>query len=663
MILSNVVGISNAIGQSHSIKEVKKAIPVKRIQNVEVASFDKSLFIYSTDNDRGLWDQASKSILMTGLKSISPTRFKQNWLSYQTSEEYGIFDLRTRVKLVSASTPIHLALSTDSLLVNIINDEIIGFLDLGRDKAYYTPFGVGNKELMLFEDSLSTHRCKYYGKSKTVLYIYEYENEFDWIDDDGEEDGFFKAPTRLLHQFGYAWEDNRAFNTHDGRLLLENVKPESVEQHGEFLTAHRGRIKNYYDKDLKVIYAGLIEDKFTLNHFKRLFDSSITRVNHVGGATYLCTLGSGDQFFSVEDLMTLSPVYDQAIAQGRDLQVGGYSYFTHKKDSGYGIYNSKWGEILSTKYTTVEKLIVADGTIRYRADNELYFLDTSNGNVTREMWEPASMKKALTINHLNLSNEKLILSLAARDINNSSSELRTVFKMGAGILDLKNNNWLVGPDYHSLFPFKDYFIGVRLAEGYVANNASWLQTVIFDQQLNPVFSGKGMGVVYNSQLFIYDGSQVFSYDIESQKMGKSLGTFQLNEPGADVKIVNGFLLIGINRHNGNDTYWGIGAVISPENKLIQLPEQNFRFIDVIGAGIAVIGRVKDYDPGEVEWYNQEIGSFSLFDLQSEKVIAPWSHRIVKYPLASNQETIFFQEKGGDEGVEIPILKIREYFEK
>lgn len=644
------------------LRKIKKQIPVKGITSVEPVSFSDQLFLFQAKSDAGLWDTESQTILISHLKEISVTSYQDNWIFYSATSEYGIYDLNEKNILVHSNSPIFLEYSEDSNLVNIINSEVLGFLDREQNRSYWTKTSA-TQDTTFFDDGKLGHGCTYSAEDKKITYWYGITEEYEGEEE--EEAYGYEEFISIRHQAGYAWESGRVFNLETGQLMLENLFSSGKEWKGLIVTnTHKG--KSYYDKDLNPIFINIKGDEYTLEHFRYLADSSITEAKYIGNTyTYLCKSGHKQRFYSSLDMEPVSQIYDFTFPIGYDFLHDGHSFFTVKECYGYGLFNTWRQEELEPKYTIIEKRAFPDGSYWYRADDDLHLVRRfSSDSAVVKKWNPAMEKTSTVINHIGVHDDNLVISLRATsaDTHDSYYYTATDFDPGSGVIDLTDTTWRIEPWYHTITPFKGHYVAMEIGSSY--RNASWLQTTLLDKNFEPITDRKfGYAFIFNDMLILKSGMKYVLYDVEKNKVTRELGL--MNETDADFKFQEGYLVIGDNNYEtkGQDlTDMDISDIISPKGELVKLPLGRFRFKEMLGEELVIIGRIKKDEPTNVDLHEQKVDAFAIFDLRTGKLITPWCDRIFRDYMGDN---IYYRKDTDNESEHesIPIKEIRARFSK
>lgn len=662
--------ISTFLQAQTDLKKLKKSIPAKGIKSLEQSTFSDRLFIYRTKQDTGLWDVNSKKILLKGLKKVSPTPFNQNWITYETSSGYGVYDLSETKPLVSSRSQISLHNSEDSTLIDLISTGVIGFLDVSRNRGFWVSSSL-KEDSVLFDDGEFSFR---YEAATSELSYGHYEEglESNFGEDDegeGEMVTYFEPQVSLYHKAGYAWESGKAFSLASGDLKQENIW--SAEPWKEYFISSRYGAKSYYDKDLNLIFENLKEDGYEVSHFQRFVDPGITKVEHITRSVYLCMWDSKRRFFSSRDMEPISPFYDFTFAVGKDFLHYGYSFFTVREGSGYGLFNTRRLELFEPTYNLIEKRAFPDGSHWYRVDNQLHRIKSSyNDSTMVKTWDPET-DNSTVLYHLSVEGGNLILSLrrTTADTHDSAHYTATDFRDGSGVINLADTTWRIEPEYHTITPYKEHYVVMEPGSFY--HNASHLKTTILDKEFKQVSKEEfRASFIYNNMLIVQTGMGLATYDIEKRAVVRELGL--VNEQDADFQLIDGYLVIGDNNYErrGNKlTDMDISDIISPDGEKIEVPgfhgryqkgdrSRRFRFIKMIGEGLVIIGRVKKDEPTDEELHRLKTDASAIFDLRSRKVITSWSDRIF---LNYGGKSVYYKKVLGEEGIDIPVKKIRETF--
>lgn len=654
-----------------NLKKIKKEISVKGVKSVKPVPFSDQLYIYQSKNDTGLWDTSSKQVLLSGIKELSPSSFGDSWIDYSTSSEYGIYDVVGKQILVHSPSPMWLKVSSDSNVVNIINSDVIGLIDLRLNQSFWVELQLQNDSTLFYSKEFS---YLYDGESKEVSYGKGDSRDGLWAYEESEEEfgdeEYYEELVRLRHKVGYAWESGRGFNIETGEIVAENLW--NITQFREyFVTSLYGK-KSFYDSDFKLLFKDVRDDQYKIEHFQLFVDEAITKVELVGGHIYMCRFGAKRRFYDALEMEPISPVYDFTFKIGRDFIHGGYSYFTAKDGSGYGLYNTDRGELFAPKYRLVEKRSFPDGSYWYRVDNNLYSANkVVDSNSSTMSWNPKLENTTTIINHLGIANNHLIVSSrsTSADTHDSSYYTATNFDDGSGVITMKDSSWVFGY-YHTVTPYRGHYIAMKIGSSY--RNASWLQTTLFDKDFNSITDEKfGVSFIHNGMLIVLSGLNLKVYDIEKRKIIRDLGL--MNEVDADFRLIDGYLVIGDNNYSRKKELIGmdISDLISPKGDLVKVPGfhgrykkgrllNRFRFLEIIGEELVTIGKIKKDEPTDRELHSLKIDAIAIFDLRSRKIITPWVDRIL---MKNDENSIFYLEKFGKDakGLNIPISEIRDTF--
>lgn len=633
-----------------SPKTVKKAIPVKGIKSVKQTSFSDQLFHYYAKKDTGIWDAAANKILINHMKSANVTSMNGDWLIYQTASGYGVIELKENTALVESRNPIHLAVSKDKNLVNVINLDYVGFLDMKRNAAHVISTG-HRQDATFFDDGFDGHKCFYENEARTVTYGY------------GEIDGF-EDYSHIKQVGGFVLEGGRLFDISTGEMV-KDCKCNAREWRS-YIVTHTGGMTSYYNDELQPVFEGLERHDYKLNHFQTFVDKNITEVEYTGEkGVYAVKSGSKTTFYSVRDMQPLSGQFNFVFPIGQDFVHGGKSWFTYERGEGYGLFNTQRGEEIPAKHMIIQKRAFPDGTYWYRFGNKLR-LATNNLNdaPTEKTWDPALEKTTTIIYHLGTKNGRLILSKRSTGADTHDSEFYTAtrFQEGSGVIILKDNTYQVIPGYHTITPFKGHYVAMR--PDYF-DNAGNLETVLFDGEFMPAIDKPfGVSFIYNDMLIVRDPkTRYYSiYDIERKRIKRRLG--KARDMCGDFQLFDGYLLIGDNNYEdfGSHDFAGmdIADIINTKGRLINVPARRFRYVEMLGNDLVIIGRVPREEPTDISLHRMKMDAYAIFDLKSERIITPWVHRIEKEPF---EDGILYQPKEDQNMEPIPMKEIRARFRR
>lgn len=610
---------------SQDFKHIKKEIPEKGIKEIELLPVDGDRFyLYSIKDEKSVWDKQSKQTILRDITFSGISESNPNWFRYTKQGSFGVYDFKNNQVILESASTINIHSTKVNDLILLISGNIVCLADIPSGKFLKADLGSTNpdNELDLGRNDAS---ISYLNKSKTLSFGAEIEYY-------GDPTYVFYTVSKLGNNIKALYEDGGQVSTIYNKLgsFVREVPGNVVQWEKGFLVQTYSSI-SYYNYAMKSIYEQVKIENHQLNHFQELFDGRITSAKAINRGVYQVEIEGKTGFYDIVERKFDSELYDNLIKIGDDIYWGGISYFV-EKNKKYGVYNSKHGELLQPKYSTIQQRAFEDGSFGYRADNELRIFKKDSKKLKRmplKQWTDDLEVESITINHLSVLDNKLILSLrkTEADTHDFAYGTMTLYHDGSGVYDIEKKVWIINPEYHTFTPFGNYYVALKPGN----SNRTWTETVFFDEELWPITAQElGTSFIYQGNLIARTGNwELVSLDIYNNYELKNFG--KVSHVHEDFRLIDGYLFLGHNQFKKDKSLSGFdySMIITPKLKLLK-PQKNV-FWQYLSDGIMIIAQIPEGHKQEsiTDFYKSKFrpAKKALYSIGSEKQISDWYDNI------------------------------------